>query len=76
VDCLIVATKRLSAVAEQNFHAAWLSSLAAVPRTQRSGALPGITGHVAESVVAVVLNELGYEQFHGFEGPGRHGVDL
>jgi hypothetical protein len=36
----------------------------------------GITGHIAESVVEVLLNELGWIPLWHFTGPGFHGVDL
>jgi hypothetical protein len=35
-----------------------------------------VTGHVAESVVEVLLAVLGYHVLWHFTGPGRHGVDL
>jgi hypothetical protein len=35
-----------------------------------------VTGHVAESVVEVLLAVLGYHVRWHFTGPGRHGVDL
>ena len=55
---------------------AWRGSLAALSPAERRGALAGVTGHVAESVVEVVLAELGYQLLWHFAGPGRHGVDL
>ena len=51
-------------------------SLAALSLAERRGALPGVTGHVAESVVEVLLAGLGYHLLWHFTGPGRHGVDL
>lgn len=38
--------------------------------------LAGTTGHIAESVTEVMLNDLGWHLLWHFEGPGRHGVDL
>jgi hypothetical protein len=35
-----------------------------------------VTGHVAESVVELLLAEVGYQLLWHFTGPGRHGVDL
>jgi hypothetical protein len=58
------------------FARAWSDSLAALPAPERRGALAGVTGHVAESVVEVLLAELGYQLLWHFTGPGRHGVDL
>jgi hypothetical protein len=43
---------------------------------KRRGALAGVTGHVAESAVEVLLEELGWVPVWHFVGPGRHGVDL
>jgi hypothetical protein len=34
------------------------------------------TGHIAESLVAVILAELGYSLVWQLTGPGHHGVDL
>ena len=38
--------------------------------------IAGITGHVAESVAELVLDDLGWKVLWHFVGPGRHGVDL
>ena len=35
-----------------------------------------ITGHVAESVAAIMLADIGFNLFWHLTGPGRHGVDL
>lgn len=58
------------------FLRAWETSLAAVDVAQRSGALPGITGHIAESVCELLLADLGYAPVWHHAGPGRHGVGL
>lgn len=58
------------------FRAAWTQSLDAVPRSRRGGALGGITGHVAESVVEVMLVDADYVPVAHHPGPGRRGVDL
>lgn len=58
------------------FVAALRDGLGTLPRSQRSGALAGVTGHVAESVAEVLLEDLGYVPIWHFTGPGRHGVDL
>jgi hypothetical protein len=58
------------------FQTAFEGSLTALQPAERSGALGGITGHVAESVVEVVLEGLGWTPVWHFIGPGRHGVDL
>jgi hypothetical protein len=38
--------------------------------------LGGVSGHVAESVVEIVLVESGYVPLAHHAGPGRHGIDL
>jgi hypothetical protein len=58
------------------FALAWARSLRALEPHKRTGTLPGVTGHVAESVVELLLADLGYHPVHDFTGPGRHGVDL
>ncbi len=58
------------------FAIAWARSLRALEPRDRSGALAGVTGHVAESVVELLLAHLGYHPIHDFVGPGRHGIDL
>ena len=58
------------------FAEAFRSSLDTIPRASRHGALAGVTGHVAESVIEVILSEHGYQPIWHFEGPGRHGIDL
>jgi hypothetical protein len=58
------------------FALAWTRSLRSLASHERGGALAGVTGHVAESVVELLLAELGYHAVHDFIGPGRHGVDL
>ena len=61
---------------DRMFLQAFRSSLAAIPIHARGGALAGVTGHVAESVVELVLSDLGYQPLWHFAGPGRHGIDL
>jgi len=58
------------------FAFAWTQSLSALEPQQRTAALAGVTGHVAESVVEILLCDVGYHPIHHFIGPGRHGVDL
>lgn len=58
------------------FARAFKRSLASLEPAARRGVLGGITGHVAESVAAVVLEGLGWTPVWHFVGPGRHGVDL
>lgn len=61
---------------DRRFELAWKRSLNALPEAQRSGALPGVTGPVAESVVELVLEEHGYVPLAHHASAGRHGVDL
>lgn len=64
---------------EGQFRTAVASSLASLPRGQRTNRLNGITGHVAESVAAALLaDEFGYIPLQQMVGPesGGHGVDL
>jgi hypothetical protein len=70
-DCL-----DLSQPGDVRFRQAWRHSLASLPRAHRGGALSAITGHVAESVAAVQLADLGYQLIWQLTGPGHHGVDL
>jgi hypothetical protein len=58
------------------FEQAWRHGLASLPRERRTGALAGATGHVAESLVEILLEPYGFLPIHHFAGPGRHGVDL
>jgi hypothetical protein len=70
-DCLDLAQP-----ADERFHRAWTATLGSLPRAERGGALAGVTGHVAESAVAVLLVDRDHELLWQFTGPGRHGVDL
>jgi hypothetical protein len=66
----------LDQVADRVFARAWRESLTALSPAERRGAPAGVTGHVAESVVELLLADLGYQLLWHFTGPGRHGVDL
>jgi hypothetical protein len=65
-----------AASGDQLFRTAWTGSLGAHSPARRGGALPGITGHVAESVVELMLVDRGFVAVAHHPGPGRHGVDL
>lgn len=65
-----------AAPGDQLFRAAWTGSLEQRSPARRSGALPGITGHVAESVVELMLVDHGFAALAHHPGPGRHRVDL
>ncbi len=76
LDGDLVADCLLDAEADRLFAAAWEHGFASLPQGQRRRALLGVMGHIAESVVAAMLAELGYAPIWQFRGPGRHGVDL
>jgi hypothetical protein len=61
---------------DARFLLAWRGGLAALPSRLRRGALPGVTGHITESLVEVVLAERGYVPVGHHASAGRHGVDL
>lgn len=56
---------------------AWQGTLTELSPIERVR-LSGITGHVGEAVVEVMLDSLGYHMLWHFTGPlsGGHGVDL
>lgn len=61
---------------DATFLKAFDHSLRALRSEERRGPLAGVTGHIAESVVEIVLEGLGWTPVWHFVGPGRHGVDL
>lgn len=67
-DCLNLESEQ-----DRSFETAWRNP--GVAATRRGG-LPGTIGHIAESVVEVLLAERGYVPLAHHPGPGRHGVDL
>jgi hypothetical protein len=73
---MVTECLNLEEAADCLFAEAWKNSLSTLPVAQRRGALSGVTGHVAESVIELVFDELGYHVVWHFAGPGRHGVDL
>jgi hypothetical protein len=70
--CLDLSERPSDAIFEKVFR----RSLNVLQPAERRGALSGVTGHVAESVVEVVFEGLGWTPVWHFVGPGRHGVDL
>jgi hypothetical protein len=58
------------------FSEAWRYGLPKLTPEQRRSGLAGATGHIAESLVELLLAPYGYIPIHHFVGPGRHGVDL
>lgn len=73
---LVASCLDLRQPGDQAVHLAWKQSLDALPRARRAGALGSITGYVSESVVEMILVEIGYSPVAHHPGPGRHGVDL
>jgi hypothetical protein len=73
VGCLDIERFRGDSI----FARAYRYGLKSVPPANR-GALNGVTGHVAESVIEALLSDLGYAMLWHFTGPlsGGHGVDL
>jgi hypothetical protein len=61
---------------DATFQRALEGSLAGLHPAERRGALGGVTGHVAESVVEIALESVGWTPVWHFLGPGRHGLDL
>lgn len=69
-DCLDITNEQ-----DQSFREAWTGVMAG-DRVSLSSRIAPVTGHVAESVAAVILCEVGFHLFWHLTGPGRHGVDL
>jgi hypothetical protein len=69
-ECLDPASAR-----DRLFARGWRSGPASLTRAERC-AVAGVTGHIAESVIEVLLDRLGWRVLWHFTGPGRHGVDL
>ncbi|MGX9792929.1 hypothetical protein [Mycobacterium sp. MMS18-G62] len=63
---------------EEVFRLAVTTSLASIPTVDRTNRLNGVTGHIAESVVACLWEDLGFTPIQHMVGPesGGHGVDL
>ena len=76
LDDVVVMDCLLDAEADRSFALAWEHGFTSLPYLERRGALPGTMGHIAESVIAAALAELGWAPVWHFTGPGRHGVDL
>lgn len=72
----VVMSCMLDRPSDAIFHHAFDHGLASLPPAKRSGALASTTGHIAESVVSVLLKDLGFFVVWHFTGSGAHGVDL
>lgn len=66
----------LERVGDQLFKNAWRYGLHTLSHDQRRGQLPGVIGHIAESIIESILVELGYTPLWHFRSTGGHGVDL
>lgn len=73
---LVAGCLDLDGELDRRFETAWRHGLGALERRERTGALPGVTGHIAESVVELILGAVGFVPIAHHPGPGRHGVDL
>lgn len=60
---------------DQLFELAWRYGCSSLNGGERSK-VAGITGHIAESVVEIVFDTVGWSAIWHHPGPGRHGVDL
>ena len=69
-ECLDPASAK-----DRLFARGWRSGPASLTRAERC-AVAGVTGHIAESAIEVLLDHLGWRVLWHFTGPGRHGVDL
>lgn len=72
---IVAACLDTEAARDQLFLRGWRSGLGDLARRERA-AIAGVTGHVAESVIEVLLEPLGWLPMWHMTGPGRHGVDL
>ncbi len=64
-----------SSTADSLFARAWRSGPASLTHAERC-AVAGITGHLAESVTEILLDQFEWRPLWHFTGPGRHGIDL
>jgi hypothetical protein len=69
-DCLDPASAN-----DRLFARGWRSGPASLSRAERC-TVAGVTGHIAESVIEVLLDRLDWRVLWHFTGPGRHGIDL
>jgi hypothetical protein len=69
-ECLDPASAK-----DRLFTRGWRSGPGSLTRAERC-AVAGVTGHIAESAIEVLLDRLDWRVLWHFVGPGRHGVDL
>jgi hypothetical protein len=74
-EIIVTACLDTEVARDQLFARGWRSGLGDLTRRERA-AIAGVTGHVAESVIEVLLEPLGWLPLWHLTGPGRHGVDL
>lgn len=75
IDPALVEDCLGTAPVEVVFARGWRHGPADLTRAERC-AVAGVTGHVAESVTAVLLDQLEWRVLWHLTGSGRHGVDL
>jgi hypothetical protein len=76
LDTLVVeGCLDLASAKDRLFARGLRSGSASLSRAERC-AVAGVTGHIAESVIEVLLDRLDWRVLWHFTGPGRHGVDL
>ena len=78
VESCIDSGQERAMASEALFRRAFRGSLAAIPKNERTGGLSSVTGHIAESVAAVLLAELGLIPLEQMIAPfsAGHGIDL
>src|SRR5215831_9886675 len=69
-ECLDPASAK-----DRLFAIGWRSGPGSLTRAERC-AVAGVTGHIAESAIEVLLDRLDWRVLWHFADPGRHGVDL
>jgi hypothetical protein len=62
--------------ADRVFRLAWREGLSSIQREQRTGALCGVIGQIAEALAEMLLFDLDYCPAYDLSRPGVHGVDL
>jgi hypothetical protein len=72
---IVVGCLDLSHASDCLFSRAWRSGPGSLTRAEKS-AVAGVTGHLAESVTEVLLDQFEWRPLWHFTNPGRHGIDL
>ena len=58
------------------FESAWRNGLGSIPLDRRRGRLPGVIGHIAESIAESIFVDLAFIPLWHFDSNGGNGVDL